>query len=284
MFPKAYVIGSFVQDDWRIRNNLTLNLGLRYDVEIIKDIPDWPAPTDKNNLDPRVGFAWDPKGDQKWSIRGGFGRFTQQHAIFTIVKGGVGGRNGQVTVSLAPTNPLFPTFPNTLPAFPPGAVLPARDIQEISPDLENEHAWTGSLGFQRQLGPRTAIQVDANINRGVKQGFLDMNQAQPIPKDVLNAALASNPNGTDPHPGAGRCDPCDLAGAERLPADGPADQRRALLVPGCSHRGAASDRAARAHGVLHALEVRGSTEPLVLAGKQRRSRARSRADRCRHAQ
>ena len=196
MFPKAYVIGSFVQDDWRIRNNLTLNLGLRYDVEIIKDIPDWPAPTDKNNIDPRVGFAWDPKGDQKWSIRGGFGRFTQQHAIFTIVKGGVGGRNGQVTVSLAPTNPLFPTFPNTLPAFPPGAVLPARDIQEISPDLENEHAWTGSVGFQRQLGPRTAIQVDANINRGVKQGFLDLNQAQPIPKDVLNAALASNPNGT----------------------------------------------------------------------------------------
>ena len=196
MFPKAYVIAGFMQDDWRVRNNLTLNLGLRYDVEIIKDIPDWPAPTDKNNVDPRIGFAWDPKGDQKWSIRGGFGRFTQQYAIFTIVKGGVGGRNGQVTVSLAPTDPLFPTFPNALPAFPPGAVLPPRDIQEISPDLENEHAWTGSLGFQRQLGPRTAIQVDANLNRGVKHGFLDMNQAQPIPKDILNAALAPNPNAT----------------------------------------------------------------------------------------
>jgi hypothetical protein len=196
MFPKAYVIAGFVQDDWRVRNNLTLNLGLRYDVEIIKDIPDWPAPTDKNNLDPRIGFAWDPKGDQKWSIRGGVGRFTQQYAIFTIVKGGVGGRNGQVTVSLAPTNPLFPTFPNALPAFPPGAELPARDIQEISPDLENEHAWTGSIGFQHQLGPRTAIQVDANVNRGVKHGFLDVNQAQPIPKDLLNAALAPNPNAT----------------------------------------------------------------------------------------
>ena len=284
MFPKAYVIGSFVQDDWRIRNNLTLNLGLRYDVEIIKDIPDWPAPTDKNNVDPRVGFAWDPKGDQKWSIRGGVGRFTQQHAIFTIVKGGVGGRNGQVTVSLAPTDPLFPTFPNTLPAFPPGAVLPPRDIQEISPDLENEHAWTGSLGFQHQLGPRTAIQVDANINRGVKHGFLDMNQAQPIPKDVLNAALASNPNGTVRTQAQADATRPISAGAERFPEDGPADQRRALLVSGCSHRGAASHRAADAHGVLHALQVRGSTEPLVLAGKQRRSRARSRTDRGRHAQ
>jgi hypothetical protein len=193
MFPKAYVLAGFFQDDWRVTNNLTINLGLRYDVEIIKDIPDWPAGTDANNLDPRVGFAWDPKGDQRWAVRGGFGRFTQQHPIFTIVKGGVGGRNGQVTIVLAPNDPLFPVFPNSLPAFPPGAVLPPRSIQEISPDLENEHAWTASLGFQRQIGARTSVAVDANINRGVKHGFLDMNAPTPIPKDELNAALSARP-------------------------------------------------------------------------------------------
>src|SRR5687768_10456434 len=196
MFPKAYVFAGFLQDDWRVHPNFTLNLGLRYDVEIIKDIPDWPAGTDANNFDPRVGFAWDPKGDQKWAIRGGFGRFTQQHPIFTIVKGGVGGRNGQVNIVLAPTDPLFPTFPDTLPAFPPGAALPPRSIQEISPDLENEHAWTASIGFQRQLGPRTNIAVDANMNRGVKHGFLDMNAPAPIPKDQLNALLGANPTAT----------------------------------------------------------------------------------------
>jgi Carboxypeptidase regulatory-like domain/TonB dependent receptor-like, beta-barrel len=194
MFPKAYVVGSFMQDDWRVRPNLTLNLGLRYDVEIIKDIPDWPAGTDANNFDPRVGFAWDVKGDQKWAVRGGFGRFTQQHPIFTIVKGGVGGRNGQATITLTPADALFPTFPNTLPAFPPGAILPARSIQEISPDLENEYSWNASFGVQRQIGTRTSISVDANINRGHKHGFLDMNQPPPIPKDVLNGALAANPN------------------------------------------------------------------------------------------
>ena len=110
------MLAGFVQDDWRVRNNMTLNIGLRYDVEIIKDIPDWPASTDKDNLDPRIGFAWDPRGDQKWAIRGGFGGFTQQHAIFTIVKGGVGGRNGLVTLSLNSTDPLFPTFPTGRPA------------------------------------------------------------------------------------------------------------------------------------------------------------------------
>ena len=52
-----------------------------------------------------------------------------------------------------------------LPGFPPGATLPARSIQEISPDLENEYAWQASIGFQRQIGTRTSVAVDANINR-----------------------------------------------------------------------------------------------------------------------
>jgi hypothetical protein len=193
MYPKAYVVSGFFQEDWRVRDNLTLNLGLRYDVEFIKDIPDWPAGTDGNNFDPRVGFAWDPTGEQKWSVRGGVGRFTQQHPIFTIVKGGVSGRNGQVVLSLSPTDPLFPTFPNALSAFPPGAVLPARDIQEISPDLGNEYAWGGNVSVQRQIGPRASVEIAGNINHGIKHGFLDANQAASVDKAALNAAMAAAP-------------------------------------------------------------------------------------------
>ncbi|PYR37556.1 MAG: hypothetical protein DMF93_17775, partial [Acidobacteria bacterium] len=110
IYPKAWVFSGFVQDDWRISHNLTLNYGVRYDVELVKDIPDWPAPTDKNNVDPRVGFNWDPRGDQKWSVHGGAGRFTQQNPIFTIVKGAVLGRHGIVTLALPPSDPAFPVF------------------------------------------------------------------------------------------------------------------------------------------------------------------------------
>jgi outer membrane receptor protein involved in Fe transport len=182
------VLSGFAQDDWRARPHLTVNLGLRYDVEILKRIPDWPAPVDKNNIDPRIGFAWDPTGQQRWSIRGGVGRFTQQHPIFTILKGAVQGRNGIVQLSLAPNSPFFPTFPNILPSFPVGAVLPPRNLQEIAADLENEQAWQASAGVQRQLGARSAVTVDFTINRGQKHGFLDFNQPTPIPKDVINAA------------------------------------------------------------------------------------------------
>ena len=188
IYPKAWVLSGFVQDEHRVARNLTLNYGLRYDVELVRDIPDWPAPVDKNNIDPRLGFNWDPRGDQRWAVHGGLGRFTQQNPIFTIVKGAVLGRNGIVTLALPPSDPAFPKYPNPLPSFPPGAVLPARNIQEISPDLENEFAWQYSLGVQRQLGPRTSASVDLNVNRSHKHGFLDTNYPTPISKDVINAA------------------------------------------------------------------------------------------------
>lgn len=65
--PNNETLGLFVQDDWRIGENLTLNLGLRWDEEDITD--------DSDNYAPRVGFAWDPFGQGKTVVRGGAGRF-----------------------------------------------------------------------------------------------------------------------------------------------------------------------------------------------------------------
>jgi len=83
-------IGAFWQDSWRINPHVTLNYGVRYDVEIP---PTFKAPqglaasayrtlglqkgiqTDKNNIQPRIGMAWDPKGDGKTVVRASYGVF-----------------------------------------------------------------------------------------------------------------------------------------------------------------------------------------------------------------
>ena len=80
----------FAQDSWRVSRKLTLNYGLRYDVEIT---PLFAAatplntaaenalgvregiPRDNNNVAPRVGIAWNPKGDGKTVFRAGYGLF-----------------------------------------------------------------------------------------------------------------------------------------------------------------------------------------------------------------
>jgi hypothetical protein len=87
---KNIPIGAFWQDSWRVNPHVTLNYGVRYDVEIP---PKFRPPqglalpaykllglqkgiqTDKNNIQPRIGLAWDPKGDGKTVVRASYGIF-----------------------------------------------------------------------------------------------------------------------------------------------------------------------------------------------------------------
>jgi len=90
--------GAFAQDDWRIHRRITVNLGLRYDVDfnlrlndyygtLLAD-PTWAGldryvggnrGTDTNNLQPRIGGTWDARGDGRLVVRGGWGMYVTRN-------------------------------------------------------------------------------------------------------------------------------------------------------------------------------------------------------------
>ena len=140
----------FAQDSWQIRRNFTLNYGVRYDYEITEQIPTVPFrdplsgislsaadlltaqdamniqqgfPRDKNNFAPRVGFAWDIKGDAKTVIRAAAGMFYDHPLLAIAFNSDIADAAQQQQGILIPGNPAPNQLLNAVQVFQ-GTVCP----------------------------------------------------------------------------------------------------------------------------------------------------------------
>jgi hypothetical protein len=114
--------GMFGQWDWHPRSDLTVNLGARYELQSFTDARD--------DLAPRVGFAYDVAGHGTTTIRGGFGIYYAQIVDNEEANYALTGPTGVFNYTAAPGQPGFPTSVSAvpLPAFPPGATAPIRSL------------------------------------------------------------------------------------------------------------------------------------------------------------
>jgi hypothetical protein len=175
----------FIQDDFRVTPRLTLNFGLRYELQTLPD-PQIPNaleartsefPSDKNNFGPRVGFAIDATGDGNTSIRGGYGLYYGRLINSTISNAitNTGVAAGQRQVSLTPAQAGSPLFPNIL-AAPPTAAGSAGDIVVFKKGLQNPMIHQMDIVFERVVARNTVVSVSGLLSIGRKlPTFVDTN-------------------------------------------------------------------------------------------------------------
>jgi outer membrane receptor protein involved in Fe transport len=167
----------FLQDTWRAAPRLTLNLGLRYDYQSILD--------DTNNLGPRVGFAWDVRGTGSTIVRGGYAIYYDQPFFHGLTQRFLLNAPEAVftPVTLTPSSPFFPTFPDSFPAGaapPPGAPTAPRNLALRNDALLGPYTQQWTFGIQQRLPGQWVLSVDGVRNLSVKQ-FLQYNLNAPSP-------------------------------------------------------------------------------------------------------
>lgn len=136
--------GLFVQDEWKAGRNLTLNVGLRYDLQFLPD----PINTDRDNFSPRIGFAYSPA--EKTVVRGSFGIYYDR--IPTRATSNALQRDGSkyIVAILGPTAAGAPVFPNILTSQP-STLVTKPSITRIDPNIENSNSQQANLQVEREF-------------------------------------------------------------------------------------------------------------------------------------
>jgi hypothetical protein len=151
--------GIFAGDDWRIRPNVTLSYGLRYEFQT--NIRDW------RDLAPRIALAWAPgaKTSQKTVLRLGVGTFYDRFALANTLT--ADRYNGKVQQSYIIADPTF--FPNIPPASALAAYQSSQAIWEVDSRLRAPYTIQSAISLERQLPAHTTFALTYSNSHGLHE-------------------------------------------------------------------------------------------------------------------
>ena len=176
---------AFAGDEWRVHSNLTLNLGLRYEVQ--SNVHDW------RDMAPRIGVAWAPgpaaqSRTGKTVLRAGFGMFYQRFDLSDYLQ--ARRFNGAIQQQYVVDTPdFYPTVPSapTLAAFRSSQV-----VEQISPQLRAPYIMQSAVTLEQQLLQKTTAALTYTNSHGLHQ----------FESDDINAPLPGTGLYPSGHPGA----------------------------------------------------------------------------------
>jgi outer membrane receptor protein involved in Fe transport len=167
-------VSFFVQDAWRVGKNLTLNVGVRYDGSKMTYLD-----LQRRNVAPRIGFAWDPFGTKKTSIRGGFGTFYNSAMGNSAL---IAGFLSQQTQTML----YYPSYPDPTSGIAVSTPVNSYVKQDNQP---LPRAYNVTIGAQRELRPGVSVSADYVNSKGRKS--MRMVETNPVDPATLKRKDAS---------------------------------------------------------------------------------------------
>jgi hypothetical protein len=185
-------VGIYAQDEWKVSPGLTINGGLRYDLQYLQTIR-----TDRNNVAPRVGVAWAPRNTRRTVVRGSVGLFYDRVPLRALANAILSAGNTtdlarllQTSITLAPAQAGAPVFPAVLGAAVPSVTLPT--LTTMDPAIGNASSRQASVEVEQQLGERSTVSVGYQ-HTGGRNLIISVNQNVPA------CAAAGTNNGCRPN-------------------------------------------------------------------------------------
>jgi hypothetical protein len=201
---RQWLFGFFAQDDIRLGPRLAANAGLRYEfvtvpteadgkISNLRNVTDatitvgdpWHRNPSLKNFAPRLGVAWDPFGDEKTSVRGGFGIFHDEilpkYYFFS------GSLNPPFTTRTSIPNP---PFPNAVATFDPNLPVKAQ-LQTVNFDLQSPYIAQFNVSVQRSLPGDWDVTLGYVGSRG--KNLLRIGDANLAPEEIVNGVKVYHP-------------------------------------------------------------------------------------------
>ena len=186
-------VGIYLQDEWKLTDGVTANLGLRYDLQFLDTID-----TDTNNIAPRAGLVWSPFASGHTVVRGSAGLFYDRVPLRALANALMSAGNTtdpanlrQISISLSPTQTGAPTFPNTIPSVVPTVTLPSLTTMDRS--IQNASSTQASLEVEQRIDDRLTVSAGYHYLRG-RDLLMSINQ------NVPTCVASGSNNGCRPNP------------------------------------------------------------------------------------
>jgi outer membrane receptor protein involved in Fe transport len=223
--PNFNEYGFFFQDDWRASRGLTLNFGVRYDIQNMKQGETRnPSPSlaaagidtsrinnDYNNFAPRFGFAWNPTAADRLVVRGGYGLFYGRTPAIAI--GTAHSNNGLNSISVTLTNPtdpklVYPFRYSSIADILGGGQRPAVNLFVFEPDYQQPYTMQGNFGVEYGLTNDLSVGVSyLSVQGRHLQRTRDINLLPPVATPIAGAIVPTflrHPGATSPTRPIGR--------------------------------------------------------------------------------